>query len=204
MELYRGLIVSIQGYDSITTETLAREAVNAGAVGIRTDKPVAVDVPIIGLQKINVQNRAEQAYITPTISDVRKVSEWAEYVAIDYRSINQEIKDISDYCQENEIKVIADIYGIVDYELIKTNNYYYDYIATTLSIYNPRNNRHYPDIKLLEELIAAGETKIIAEGKYHTRNQVESAIREGVNNICIGDAICNVYKLTKKYTGLFK
>lgn len=203
MDLYRGLIVSIQGYDSITTETMAREAVNAKAIAIRTDKPISVDVPIIGLQKIDVKDRLAMAYITPTVEDIAIVNDWADYVAVDYRMINKDLPQISSYCHDQKIKVIADIYGIEDYVNIKHNNYYYDYIATTMSVYNPRNKRHYPDVRLIKELIAAGENRFIAEGNFHTRAQVESAINEGAVNICIGDAISNTYKLTKKYASLF-
>lgn len=198
----KGIIVSIQGYNTIATETLAREAVNACAVAIRTDKPIEVDVPIIGLQKVKVGNTGKEAYITPTIEDVEKVGHWADFVAIDYRMCNKNLNDISDYCKKNKIKVIADIMCFADYENIKENGYQFDYIATTLSVLNPGNKRYYPDIRLVKSLIAAGCRNLIAEGNYNYRKDVKEVLDSGVHAVCIGTAISDVYKLTRRYTSI--
>lgn len=198
----KGIIVSVQGYNTIATETLAREAVNACAVAIRTDKPIEVDVPVIGLQKVKVNNAGKEAYITPTIADVEKVSRWADYVAIDYRQCNQNLLEISNYCKEKKIKVVADIMNYKDFEMMIAHGYYFDYIATTLSVLNPGNKRHSPDKRIVRALLAAGCRDVIAEGNYNYRKDVRDVFNAGVHAVCIGTAISDVYKLTRRYTSI--
>lgn len=198
----KGIIVSIQGYHQKTIEELAKNAVNAGCVGLRIDKPIHYrpydkKVPVIGLNKIKVINPEIEPYITPTLEEIKKVSEWADYVAIDYRLINNNLEIISNYCKEKNIKVIADIGCIEDYENIKKNNYYYTYVTTTFSVFKVLFK---PDLKLLNKLIDSGENNIIAEGNYKTRKEVMEVYDIGVNNVCIGAAISNIYKLTRKFT----
>jgi putative N-acetylmannosamine-6-phosphate epimerase len=201
--LDRGIIVSVQGYTKETIEELVREAISAGAVAIRTDKRIHVDinkkVPIIGLWKTKVNDPVKEAYITPTRTEIERVVQWADYVAVDYRELNTNLPDISKYCREKKLKVVADISTIRDYENIKENDYYYTYIATTLSVFS---NLYDPDFKILHELIDAGEKNIIAEGNFKIRNDVSKAYKMGIKNICIGAAISNVYKLTQKFTSI--
>lgn len=198
----KGIIVSIQGYNTITTETLAREAVNACAVAIRTDKPITIDIPVIGLQKIKVGNTSREAYITPTVEEVEKISKWADIVAIDYRRCNKNLKEISDYCRSAGIKVVSDIMCFEDYENIKENSYHFDYIATTLSVLSPGNRRYYPDKRLVKSLVADGCRNVIAEGNYDYRKDVREVFNAGVHAVCIGTAISNIYKLTRRYTSI--
>jgi putative N-acetylmannosamine-6-phosphate epimerase len=194
-----GIIVSIQQLSRNTIEELAREAISGGAVAIRTDKPINCKIPVIGLKKISVQNRSEDIYITPTLKDVRKVKDWAYLIAIDYRRINQDLKEISDFCRENNLCVVADIETVEDYENILENDYYYTFIATTFSIFHMN---HTPDIELIRQLKQLDCKNIIAEGNYQTRKQVLEAYAAGANNVCIGSAISNVYKQTRKYTSV--
>lgn len=194
----KGIIVSIQGYSKITTEELAKEAINAGATAIKTDKEISTNsnIPIVGCHKIKVEHPEKQAYLTPTIELIEEVKKWSDYVSIDYRRCNKDLKKISDYCKEHKIKVIADIQNIEDYRHIKKNMLHYTYIATTFSVFS---KKFYPDVALAKELMKE-EKHLIAEGNFKTRAEVKDMFNSGVNLICIGGAISNVYKLTRKYT----
>jgi putative N-acetylmannosamine-6-phosphate epimerase len=201
--LNKGIIVSVQMYSRETIEELAGEATNAGAVALRTDKFIRLrpenKIPIIGLWKTKVKDPCKEAYITPTKTEIEKVAQWADYVAIDYRELNPALLHVSNYCRTMKIKVVADIATIQDYQNIKENDYYYTYIATTLSVFS---SMYDPDFKLLFELIAAGEKNIIAEGNFKIRQDVAKAYKIGIKNICIGGAISNIYKLTQKFTSI--
>lgn len=202
----RGIIVSIQGYSQRTTTELAQEASHGGAVAFRTDKPIVLSDTdkrtLIGLYKVKVRDPGKEAYITPDIESIAKVADWADYVAIDYRQVNRDLKEISDYCIENKIKVVADIGRFSDYEYIKENGFHYDYIATTMSVFNKRL-KYKPDLNLVRRLCEAGE-KIIGEGNYKKRYQVREAFQAGVQAVCIGQAITNIYKRTREYVSVLE
>jgi putative N-acetylmannosamine-6-phosphate epimerase len=198
MELSKGLIVSVQGYSMETTEELIVDIANAGAVAIRTDKKVNSRLPLIGLSKKKVDDRRKESYITCTLEAVKEIEKWTKIIAIDYRKINKEIKKISEYCKEKKLNVIADISNIEDYENIMENDYYHTYIATTLSVL--LNNSYKPDYDIIKELKNEDCKNIIAEGNYSTRWQVIQAYNMGVDNVCIGGAISDVFRLTRKFT----
>lgn len=194
--LQKGIIVSIQGYKQITIEELAENAVSAGAVAIRTDKPIRCNVPLIGLNKTHVSQPEKEAYITTDIEAIERVASWAEYVAIDYRALNKKLKELSDYCRLKKIKVVADICSYDDYLNLKEKDLHYAFIATTFSVFRSRNN---PDIRLVKKLLKT-EKNIIAEGNYYSRGAVAAVKELGVHNVCIGAAISDVYKLTRRFT----
>lgn len=202
MELKKGIIVSIQGFSAHLTIELAKEAISGQAVALKTDKPLKLStfdkIPVIGCSKIKVNDPEKEPYLTASLELIDKVAKWADYVSIDYRKLNKNLRKLSSYCRANKIKVIADIGTMEDYENIKENDYYYDYIATTFSVFHLR---HYPDIILAAELKKT-EKNIIAEGNFNTRHDVARAYKEGIEHICIGGAISGVYKLTKKFTSV--
>lgn len=202
--LTKGIIVSIQGYSLELTKEIAQEVINAGASAIKTDKPIKKyiqsDIQIIGCSKMRVRNPELEPYLTSTVQLIHDVAEWSDYVSIDYRKLNKDVKLLSNYCEENHIKVIADIGDMEDYENMK--NLYYDYIATTFTVFNPKF-RFYPHIEFALELHEK-EKNIIAEGNYKERKHVREMYRSGINHICIGGAITNIYKLTRKFTTVMK
>lgn len=194
----RGIIVSIQGYSSNTNNELCNSAIDAGAAAIRTDKPIKNrSIPVIGLIKVKTDRKEETPYITPDIDLIKRVAEWADYIAIDFRMINKNLDAVSNYCRENKLKIIADIRNIEDYFNIVEIGYYYDYVATTFSVFDKKFE---PNITLVSSLHEAGCKRIIAEGNYSRYKDVKDAFRLGANNICIGGAISDVYKLTRRYT----
>ena len=198
--LKRGIIVSIQGYHHKTVAELAAEAIRAGAVGLRVDKPIHLPegverVPIIGLNKNHVAKPSEEPYVTATVEQVQQVASWADLVAVDYRNCNPTREQLAAYCKEHQIKVVADIGTMEDYEGMK--DLYWTYVATTLSVFH---KNHRPDLALIETLRKCGEKNIIAEGNYTTRVDVQRVLKNGAWCVCIGSAISNVYKLTRKFT----
>jgi putative N-acetylmannosamine-6-phosphate epimerase len=201
-KMKKGIIVSIQGYSQLTTIELCAHAIRGGAVAIRTDQNVKQyfpTIPIIGLIKKEVSNKQKKAYITPDIESVKEVCDWADYVAVDYRKINEYVAAIQWMCAYNHIKVVADIRDIEDFENIIANNYYYDYVATTFSVFDC--DAQYGLVHALKQHKAKN---IIAEGGYKNKDEVEKAFYFGANNVCIGSAISNINKLTSQFTGVCK
>jgi len=200
--LPRGIIVSMQGYSYKTLTELAADAVNAGCVALRTDKRLALaddkKVPIVGLRKVDVTDVKTFAYITPTIEDVQLVEPWADLVAIDYRRCNDNLNQVSRYCRDRKLEVVADVETFEDFQNIKDRGYYYAYVATTLSVFKLLFR---PNLRLVEK-IAKEEKNLIAEGNFSSRRDVHEAFELGARAVCIGAAISNVYKLTRKYTSV--
>ena len=195
----RGIIVSIQGYQQKTIGEMASDAVRAGAIAIRTDKPIRLEegverVPIIGLHKLHVHAPSREPYITNTLEAAQAVARWADYVAVDCRRCNPEHENILAWCKANGVKVVADIETIEDWQQINGPR---DFVATTFSVFH---KNHRPDTALIVALAEAGEKNIIAEGNYSTRIDVQTALKTGAHAVCIGAAISNVYKLTRKFS----
>lgn len=202
--MQKGIIVSIQGYHYKTIAELAVEAINAGCVGLRIDKRIELNhkdkdsIAIIGLRKVKVNNIKDEPFITPDIDTIEAVMPWCDYIAVDFRRCNKNLKHISEYCKERKLKIIADIETFDDYQNIKDKDYFYTFVATTLSVFALPFR---PDLKLLERL-AETEKQIIAEGNFNTRADVKAALEMGATAVCIGGAISSIYKLTRKYVSV--
>lgn len=195
-----GIIASVQGYSCETTLEMVNACIEAKVIGIRSDTHIDIDVPLIGLVKKNRRSRWSP-YITPDVESISMVESWADYVAVDYRRCNPDLKEISDYCRDNKLNIIADICQIEDYDNIIENGYYYTYIATTLSVLR-RKFKFFPAITLLQQLHSRGEKNIIAEGNYTSRDHVAQAYNY-CQNICIGGAISGIYKNARKFTTVY-
>ena len=204
MQLKRGIIVSIQGYHYRTIAELASEALAANCIGLRLDKKPTRSggwpVPIIGLKKVKVIDVKQHAFITPTIAHVEEIASWGDLVAIDYREVNADLLAVSKFCRDNKIEVVADIQTYEDFARIKEHGLFYSWISTTLSVFEKRN-LFTPDLKLVAK-IALEENRLIAEGNFSSRRDVKAAYDAGAHCVCIGGAISNIYKLTKKYTSV--
>lgn len=192
----KGLIVSIQNYSKNTIQELSSYAVGAGAVAIRTNEPIICEKPIIGLKKI--ENK--EYYISTDKKIILDVQKWANYIAIDSRIGNQELEFLYGFCHINEIKIVADISNIRDINNIlklcneqKINKP--EYFATTFNFNTSIEEKAYT----IYEIRKVTEIPIIAEGGYSEIKDIEESIKAGANNICIGTAISDLYKLTKKY-----
>jgi len=199
--LQKGIIVSIQGYSKEMTQEMAKRAILGGAVAIRTDQDIEVSKPVIGLKKNRDVNPRDVGFITNSLVAIKEVSEWADIIAIDYRRMNSNLKELAEYCKNNGILVIADIGEFEDYTHIRDNGLYYTYIATTLSPFYNRETRYKPDFNLLYKLHDAGERMIIGEGNFSHRGQVRQAYPY-CNNICVGAGISDIESLTRKFTSV--
>lgn len=190
-------IVSVQGKSEQTTTEIARECINAGATMIRTDKPIVCRVPLIGLCKIKVQNPRTMPYITPTITEVKNVANWAKYIAIDCRVENREnLENIFQYCERKKVYIVADLQKNEDYDNLQAMGLIPKYYTTALGVFGTT----VPPYDLMKYLIDNGEkNKIIAEGNINSENRVSIIRKCGIDKICIGAAISDQYKLTKKY-----
>lgn len=184
-----GIIASIQNYTLITTQELAEFAIKNGACAIRTDNPIKISKPIIGLKKNN-----EKYYITTDKTDMINVSKWADYVAIDTRKGNQKLDWLYAHAHTSEINIIADIENIYDVEnIIKLCNKIKMklpvFFATTFSKCNTELIR---DIKKITNI------PVIAEGGYSKFEDIKKAKLNGAQAICVG-GVLDVRNQTKKY-----
>jgi N-acylglucosamine-6-phosphate 2-epimerase len=192
--LKKGLIVSIQKYSQSTTQELAEKAIEGGAIAIRTDQHIMVDVPVIALEKL--ENK--KFYITTTRKAIKNCI-WGQYVAIDSRKGNIDIDLLYSYCHINEINIVADIANIEDvYNLLaicaKLKLKTPKFIATTFSM-----REGYPNLLLIQQIKKCTRIPIIAEGGYSNTAYITAAMQNGANLICIGTAISDIKLITKEY-----
>jgi putative N-acetylmannosamine-6-phosphate epimerase len=190
MELKRGLIASIQKYSLQTTQELALKAIEGGAVGIRTDHPIKIDCPVIGLKKND-----QEYYITTKKEDLLEVSKWADFIAIDSRKGNKNLEYLLAVSHVADFKIVSDIQSPQDLENIlniclKSKIAMPKAIATTFSHFDMKDDQ--PNIQIIfdiYQLCYENNLKLIAEGRYKTPLQIEHAIQNGADNICIGGSL---------------
>ena len=191
----KGIIASIQGYSLATTQELAEKSIENGVVGIRTEQPISCRVPVIGLHKI----AGKEYYITTDKDSVYKVAKWANMVAIDSRRGNREIDWLYAHCHTANIKIIADIEKIEDVVNIlrtcdKLKIVKPAYFATTFSKC---------DIGLIKDIKNISDVPVIAEGGYHDKLQIEKAVQNGADAVCIGAAM-DIRHISKKYSTIWE
>jgi N-acylglucosamine-6-phosphate 2-epimerase len=195
--LSNGIIVSIQGYSVATTQELAEKAQDAGAVAIRTDCQIDVDIDIIGLFKYNPKKRKH--YITTSKPSIEKVSLQSDYVAIDSRVGQDNMQKLYDYCKAMNILIVADVGCIEDVNNLLTVGLP-DYIATTFSFQHNKGN---PDIQLIKDIVKKTNIPVIAEGGFEHQYQIQEAVNAGAHAVCIGKAISKIYELTESYVNYY-
>jgi N-acylglucosamine-6-phosphate 2-epimerase len=189
----QGIIVSIQNYNKTTTQELAKKAIAGGAVAIRTDQPIKIKVPMIGLRKIPDR----KYYITSEIWAIQQVMQYTKLIAIDSRSGNRNIEMLYAFCHVNQINIVADIETLEDVDSLLTlldnkKIVMPKYIATTFSDNN---------IPLIKEIKKITDIPVIAEGGYAERGQIMFARQYGAHAVCIGEAISKIDNLTNKFKG---
>lgn len=207
-----GLIVSVQSRaplsDPAIIAALAESAVVGGAVGIRADGPAnvaairaRVDVPIIGINK--QRDSAYTVYITPTREAATVVIEaGAEIVALDAapspRPTGVTVEELIAFIHKRGVLVMADISTLE--EGVAAMKAGADIVATTMSGYTPYSRQQTgPDLELVRELAAAVDAPIIAEGRYHTPDEVAAAFESGAFAVVVGRAITEPQLLTQQF-----
>ncbi len=209
-----GLYVSCQarppspmdGSDSMAR--LARAAVLGGASGIRAQGvgdiaavKEAVPVPVIGL----IKTADRPVYITPTVeAAVAVASAGADVVAVDATlrarpdgtTTDEFLARLRDAL---EIPVIADVDSLE--AAVAAERAGVDYVATTLAGYTgPSVDRsRTPDLALLEAIVAEVSIPTIAEGRFHTAEQVQRAFELGAFAVVVGAAITDPVALTRRF-----
>ena len=221
-KLEKGLIVSIQVTDDkghrdmlnpaqgpAIAAAFAIAVVNGGAKGIRAEGPLdisairrVVDVPIIGLYKIDIPGY--EVRITPTFEAAKEiVRAGADIVAIDATNrprpkgltAYELIKKIK---KELEVPVMADISTFQ--EGVKAFDAGADLVSTTLSGYTTYTiNRPKPDLELVKQLAEEISVPVIAEGHYTTPELAGKAIELGAYAVVVGAMIVNVRRITEAF-----
>lgn len=209
----KGLIVSSQALEDEplhggdTMAKMARAAVSAGAIGIRTNGvsdilaiKQEVDVPVIGLIKRDIPGSA--IFITPTLEEVKAIIDAkADIVALDITNREgrlQSVKPFIDYAHERGVAVMADISTLE--EGIAAEALGVDYIGTTLSGYTPYSTQQEsPDFELLEQLCKSINIPIVAEGRIWTPEDAAKAMNIGASYVVVGSAITRPQLITARY-----
>jgi N-acylglucosamine-6-phosphate 2-epimerase len=210
-----GLIVSCQalpGEPLHGSEIMARMALAAqigGAAGIRANSPediaairAAVDLPIIGLYKVN--EPGFEVYITPRLAHARAVFEaGADIVAVDATArLHPEASDGATYIRQLKAAlpcpIMADISTLE--EGLAAAEAGADLISTTMSGYTSYSSRQDgPDLELVHALARRVVVPVIAEGRIHYPEQAAAALEAGAFAVVVGGAITRPQEITARF-----
>lgn len=212
-----GLIVSCQALEGNPlrdTECIARLAEAAyfgGAVAIRANgvedlKAIRsrVTVPIVGINK--TAPSPDIPYITPTFESALEIAPTGcEIIALDATlrprpdggdaaTLIRRIKE------ELGLLVMADISTFE--EGVAAAKAGADLVATTLSgytAYSPKTEG--PDLELIRKLHAEVAVPIIAEGRFHSPEDIVQGLECGAHAVVVGKMITNAMYITKYFVG---
>ena len=195
-------------YGSEIMVRMARAAKQGGARAIRANSPVDVKaikddigLPVIGIYKENIPGF--NVFITPTMKHARAIADTgAEIIAIDATKQPRPSGDLGDFIKEIQDKtgclVMADISTYE--EGIEAEKLGADLVSTTLSGYTPYSKQvDGPDINLVAKLAKNCSIPVIAEGKYHTPEQVIEALDNGATSVVVGGAISRPQQITARF-----
>lgn len=208
------LIVSCQALPEealFGADIMARVAVSVargGAKAIRANTPVdvrairqAVDLPLIGLYKEVLAGY--DVIITPTLKHALAIAEaGADIIALDCTQRPHPEPDlqalIAAIHEQTTCLVMADI--STHAEGLAAADLGADMLSTTLSGYTPYSPQQKgPDIDLVARLAAVSRIPVIAEGRYHTPQQVTQALESGALSVVVGGAITRPRQITETY-----
>ena len=197
----KGIIVSIQKYSQITTQELACQSIDGGAVAIRTDIPIMINKPLIGLKKL--ENK--KYYITTSRQAIAEVGRWANYIAIDSRKGNEDLELLYAHCHISCLQIVADIQNVEDVENLlticeKKKLLKPAYISTTFSFLCEGTHDNF----LVAQIKKITDIPIIAEGHCDHRQDIFQSKMYGANNICIGSSISEIKEITNKFVKIFE
>lgn len=185
---------------------MALTVLAGGASGLRLEGPDDVaavraltTAPIVGLWKIS----GAPVYITPTLAAVRAVAEaGADIVAVD--GTGRERPDGSTFAEVVDVVhreygrlVMADVATLA--EGVAAAAAGADVISTTLSGYTGGPVPSGPDLDLVEQLAAALEVPVVAEGRIGSPEEVAEALRRGAWAVVVGGAITRPAQITARF-----
>lgn len=212
-ELKSGLVVSCQApegdplHGPATMSALARAAVSGGAVGIRANGPAdvaairrAVDVPVIGLYKVDLPDSPVR--ITPTLDLALEIAAaGATIIAVDATArprpepLDRLIPAIR---ERTDLPILADVASIE--EALAAVALGADAVSTTMSGYTgqgPPDPK--PDLGLVAKLVDNLDVPVIAEGRITVPNEARRAIELGAFAVVVGTAITRPEAITRRF-----
>ena len=209
------LIVSCQAEDGFPLNTphhlaaLAETAVIGGAGAIRASEPeniraikAAVDVPVIGIYKKDYPGF--EVRITPTLAEVEQiVAAGSDIIALDAthrpRPDGQSLADLFQAIRARfDWPLMADISTLE--EGITAANLGADIVATTLSGYTAYSKQQSgPNLQLIQDLAAAIDVPIIAEGRISSPDDVRAALLAGAHAVVVGSMITRPHLITEHF-----
>ena len=208
------LIVSCQAlpdealFGSEIMARMATAAAQGGACAIRANTPQdvrairqAVALPIIGLYKD--KQAGYDIIITPTLRHALDIAAaGADVVAVDSTSRPHPDGDLASFYsrihEQSNCLIMADISTME--EGLAAEAAGADMLSTTLSGYTPYSpHQDQPDLGLVSTLAARSKIPVIAEGRYHTPEQVKQAIQNGALAVVVGGAITRPRQITERY-----
>lgn len=215
-KLKRGLLVSCQavqgeplfGYGIM--HLFAKAAQEGGACGIRAladdvnSIKQTVDLPVIGLVKKCYAD--SEIYITPTKADVDKLlSTDCDVICMDAtlraRPNGETLDEVYHYAREhcNDRELMADVATIED--ALYAEKLGFDYISTTLRGYTAETkNCVLPDLEFVAQCKKrVTKSKVIAEGGFSEKSQVERLSEINPYALVIGSAITRPKCITEYF-----
>lgn len=226
-KLKNQVIVSVQAmpneplYKEECINAMMQLVVQGGAQGLRVagardvqNAKKLFDIPVIGITKPDKlpENWMEVVYITPELSDVKKLIEaGADIIAFDGTSRKRPcpLEDIIKTIHSAGKLAMADIAtfeeGLTCAELKA------DILSTTLSGYtlesksdSEKSDFSGPDFELLEKLVKNAKLPVILEGRIWEPHQVKKAFELGAHSVVIGSAITRPQLITKRFIEVVK
>lgn len=212
--LKAGLYVSCQARDDNPLRganfmvAMARAAVQGGACAIRAEGPSdiraikgAVNLPVIGLWKVEVENY--DVYITPTLESAEAVARaGADIIAVDATDRPHPEGSASDFIKTVKRELGRPVFADVSTfeEGLAAAEAGADYVSTTMAGYTPYTEKtDGPNLSLVKDLAAALSVPVIAEGRIWTPEQLAQAFEVGAHGVVVGTAISNPRDITKRF-----
>ena len=211
-QVEKRLIVSCQALPEealFGADIMAKMAISVargGASAIRANTPVdveairqAVDLPLIGLYKEVLPGY--DVIITPTWQHALAIAEaGADVIALDCTGRPHPEGEIGNLIarihEQTDCLVMADISTCE--EGIAAAAAGADMLSTTLSGYTPYSPQQKgPDLELVSQLTASSPVPVIAEGRYHTPQEVRQALLNGAVSVVVGGAITRPRQITE-------
>lgn len=198
--LEQGLIASCQPVDDGPMDSpeivaaMAQASVCGGAAGLRIEgvdnlsaTRAKVNVPIIGIVKRDLEDSPVR--ITPFLHDVEALAKaGADIIAFDGTDRAR---------PETRDALVAKIKALGCLSMADCSNFEegmycqqlgVDLIGSTMSGYTGGETQKEPDIKLVQDLTAAG-CRVMAEGRYNTPELAAIAIQNGAYSVTVGSAL---------------
>jgi N-acylglucosamine-6-phosphate 2-epimerase len=212
-QVRKQLIVSCQAlsdealFGSEIMAKMATSVARGGAKAIRANTPVdvkairqAVELPLIGLYKEVLPGF--DVIITPTWKHALAIAEaGADIIALDCtsRPHPEDVQElIAKIHEQTECLVMADISTCE--EGLAAADAGADMLSTTLSGYTPYSpQQKEPDLDLVTQLAGSSRIPVIAEGRYHTPQQVRQALLNGAVSVVVGGAITRPRQITESF-----